>query len=260
MNMQDKEFDDLFRSKLSGMEAEPSANVWKGIAAELGQKQKRSIAPMLRIAAAVLVIIAAGTWFVVDSGEEHVNRLSHTKAVVKPTGVPKAEDQLQTAPSTQGTSTVSETIVPQVQPVQQVAAVKRNAKQANGTKVVEAKTKPDVVALQVQPAQALAAATPEKQPVTHELPNITLTAQNITVEPSAFHSASDVPTTTITVASAQPEKKKKHGIRSLGDLVNVVVAKIDKRETKIIEFTETDEDQSTVTGLNLGILSVKKEK
>ena len=254
--MQDKEFDDLFRSKLSGMEAEPSASVWKGIAAELGQKQKRSIAPTLRIAAAVLVIMAAGTWFLVNRGEEHPNKLTHTKTVVKPTGVSKAE------PATAIASTGGEPTVTQVQPVQQLAAVKPHvmAKPVNGTKVVEAQTKPDVAALQVQPVQALAAATPEKQPVTHELPNVTLTAQNITVEPSAFRSAGDVPTTTTPVASAQPEKKKKHGIRSLGDLVNVVVAKIDKRETKIIEFTETDEDQSTVTGLNLGILSVKKEK
>jgi hypothetical protein len=48
------------------------------------------------------------------------------------------------------------------------------------------------------------------------------------------------------------------GIHSLGDLVNVLVAKVDKRKDKIIEFTADDDGESTVTGLNLGIIKLKK--
>jgi hypothetical protein len=53
---------------------------------------------------------------------------------------------------------------------------------------------------------------------------------------------------------------KKHRIRSLGDVFNVVIAAVDKRKDKVIEFSNTDEDDATITGLNLGFIKVKKEK
>jgi len=54
--------------------------------------------------------------------------------------------------------------------------------------------------------------------------------------------------------------KANHKIRSFGDLINVAVAKIDKRKDKIIEFTDDDDDESTLTGINLGIIKIKKGK
>ena len=54
--------------------------------------------------------------------------------------------------------------------------------------------------------------------------------------------------------------KPKHKIKTFGDLVNVVVRKIDKRKDKLIEFTDVDDDESTITGINLGVLKIKKEK
>ena len=66
----------------------------------------------------------------------------------------------------------------------------------------------------------------------------------------------------LTAQSPRPKPKpvKKHRIRSLGDVLNVVIAAVDKREDKFIEFSNTDEDDATITGLNLGIIKVKKEK
>jgi hypothetical protein len=65
MNMQDNEFDDLFRSKLDNFEIEPSAQVWQNIDAELdGKHRKRSIFPMLSIAASIIVLITAGILFI----------------------------------------------------------------------------------------------------------------------------------------------------------------------------------------------------
>ncbi|RYE28502.1 MAG: hypothetical protein EOP42_16695 [Sphingobacteriaceae bacterium] len=65
-----------------------------------------------------------------------------------------------------------------------------------------------------------------------------------------------------TDCSATPAEKVKHKhIRSFGDVVNLVMAKVDKREDKLIQFTDTDDgDESTVTGINLGIINIKKEK
>jgi hypothetical protein len=54
---------------------------------------------------------------------------------------------------------------------------------------------------------------------------------------------------------------KKHGIHSLGGLVNVLIAKVDKREDKLIEFTDDDDDNtaSSVTAVNLGVIKIKKQ-
>src|SRR5580698_7427927 len=65
MDMQDKDFDELFRAKLDGFETEPSANVWPGIAGGLdSSKRRRSLAPWLSIAASIVVLAGAGLFFI----------------------------------------------------------------------------------------------------------------------------------------------------------------------------------------------------
>jgi len=41
--------------------------------------------------------------------------------------------------------------------------------------------------------------------------------------------------------------------------VNFVIAQVDKREDKLIEFTESDEG-TEVSGINLGLLKIKSKK
>jgi hypothetical protein len=48
-------------------------------------------------------------------------------------------------------------------------------------------------------------------------------------------------------------------IRSIGSLVNFVIAKVDKREDKLIEFKDSDEG-SEVSGINLGLVKIKSKK
>lgn len=62
--MQDKEFDDLFRAKLEDFEHEPSGGVWAGVTAGLEKKTKRSIAPLLGIAASIAVLVTASILFI----------------------------------------------------------------------------------------------------------------------------------------------------------------------------------------------------
>ncbi len=52
---------------------------------------------------------------------------------------------------------------------------------------------------------------------------------------------------------------KKHRVRTFGDMLNVVIAAVDKRKDKVIEFSNTDGDESSITGINLGIIKIKKE-
>src|ERR1700744_2449261 len=87
-NMQDREFDDLFRSKLDNFEMEPSAQVWQNIDAELdGKKRKGGLFTLLGIAASIIMLIGAGILFlpkkVANNSNEH--KLAHNR--VKPTVV-----------------------------------------------------------------------------------------------------------------------------------------------------------------------------
>src|ERR1700755_697527 len=95
MNMQDKEFDDLFRSRLDDLEVEPSAQVWAGIDATLDGKKRRSIIPMLSIAASIVVLIVAAILFIPKSetikpGKKPVKGYVETNHVIQPITKPIA--------------------------------------------------------------------------------------------------------------------------------------------------------------------------
>ncbi|MGZ3999543.1 MAG: hypothetical protein ACXVIY_02890, partial [Mucilaginibacter sp.] len=78
--MQDREFDDVFRNKLDGFEAEPSAKVWVGIDATLDEKsRKKAIMPWLSIAASIIVLVSAGILFI----PKKTSTKHHTEGIVK---------------------------------------------------------------------------------------------------------------------------------------------------------------------------------
>jgi hypothetical protein len=90
-----------------------------------------------------------------------------------------------------------------------------------------------------------------------------LTARQVptAVQPGADH----IKPTKVLAVNNPPALKdnataKKKKIRSLGDLFNVMIAKVDKRPNKIIQFENDDEDEGDfgVAGVNLGPIQVKK--
>ncbi len=78
--------------------------------------------------------------------------------------------------------------------------------------------------------------------------------------PAAFMPKPVVLTAQVPVINKQDTApvKAKHKIHNLAGLLNAVVAKVDKRDDKIIVFGESDDDDSNVTGVNLGIIKIKK--
>jgi len=253
--MQDNEFDDLFRSKLGGLEVQPSAQVWDHIAAGLGNSKKKSILPMLSMAASIVVLLAASTWFLLDKPvKQEQNQVAQIKvtprnsATIQPqtTIVKQPNTTVETAQTTPGAALVAKTPTAKIK-------VKSVVKQ-DITEPVNITPTPVVADKQTQ--QVLAAVP--TQPVAHPVvPEMQLAGSTINSDAPVLKLASTAPTA---VTASQVEKKKKHGIHSLGDLINAVVSKVDKREDKLIEFTESDDDQSSITGINLGIIKIKKEK
>jgi hypothetical protein len=250
MNMQDNELDDLFRSKLGGMEIEPSAHVWDNIAAEIGSK-KKSIAPVLRIAATILILLAAGTWFWSD---EPAKVQQQTVARQKPAKVTtSAPDATSTMPKAADVVPVENNDQMTKAPASKLAAHKATHRPEPVMTSANERTSP-IKEVAEQPLLVAAESKPALQAV---VPDGQIAIRTIDTTPAAIRPLAIAPVMAANKPAQTP--KKRHGIHSLGDLINVVVAKVDKREDKLIEFTETDDEDSNITGLNLGIIRVKKE-
>jgi hypothetical protein len=106
----------------------------------------------------------------------------------------------------------------------------------------------------------LASATHKQEVIKPVVPDTAtkIMAKHIEEVPVFASTPQVIPTQVATANKQAPAKK--HKIRSLGDVFNVMIAAVDKRKDKIIEFSNTDGDDATITGVNLGIIKVKKEK
>jgi len=254
--MQDKELDSLFRSKLDGFETEPSVNVWQNIDAGLQTGDRRKIlAPLLSAAASIVVLVTAGVLLY----PRHIKvTADHHKTDIVKSSIPS---KVHVADSLVSASRVAQVnTVQKKNPVKQIAVLKAVKKQPV---IVQPQVNNTAAAQQTvvnQPAPQVIAGAPEKHDDISQPQKIdtTLLAANSTGKTDMKPVQAVVPDKQIiTKTASQPPKK--HHIHSLGDMLNTVIAAVDKRKDKLIEFTDTDDDESVITGVNLGIVAVKKQ-
>ncbi|MDO3641916.1 hypothetical protein [Mucilaginibacter sp. L3T2-6] len=255
MDMQDKEFDSLFRSKLENFKAEPTSQVWLGITERLDGKQRyRTLLPWLSIAASITILAAAGILFIPQkkpAGVKHPAKNAIVKTrppVMKPEPVIRQAESktsgAREAPPVNQLVHVKAKPVNQAIKVHEAAAVIENAGKHNEQSV-------------------LAVVEQKPEPISPVLPS---DATPIITRPLITDSqASTQSITAATVPAAgkqeadQPKPKRKvHGI---GGFLNTVIAAVDKRKDKIIEFSNSDDDESSnISAVNLGILKFKRDK
>jgi hypothetical protein len=261
MDMQDREFDDVFRDKLDGFEAEPSTKVWMGIDSTLDEKsRKKAIMPWLSIAASIMVLVSAGLLFIPKKTitQHHTNGIARTRPV-SPIAKPKQETAIKTpAPQTQIA----------VVPVTAKPAIHHTKKTEN---IVDPVEKPTELIAKTETAkpveQPVMAAVPQKQQHVTQ-PVVPGNETPLTVKETVNSNISDLQTKPALIAQQQtPATKpavtastKKHGIRNFGDLVNLVVAKVDKRKDKPLEFSDDEDDESVIAEVNKGIQRIKKDE
>jgi len=260
MNMHDKDMDALFRNKLADLEVEPSPMVWANINNELGAQDKRkSYVPLLRIAASVAILVTAGMIFLTNKKDDVINKpinrvainpgvkapvkvqpaIVPTTIVIKQAGAVKEEPEVVTAQPTQRIAQVVH---------HTVTSTPTGAKNTTQTTVI-----PDKSATIVDTSPNSVMALANKTNVV--VPDITFKSGDTEPQSKTVLAANNEPVTDN--ATSAPTKKRK--IRGLGGFINAVVGAVDKRDDKIIEFTETDEGDA-VTGINLGLFRVKKQK
>ncbi|MGN6639494.1 MAG: hypothetical protein ACTHJ8_11330 [Mucilaginibacter sp.] len=260
MNMQDNEFDDLFRNKLDNFEAEPTGKVWPGIHSELNKNDtgKRGFF-ILKIAASIVVLLAAGLLFIPKSHQDQQQKpnkivKSNPKAEVTkpeqaPVVTPVTKDEQLVAAMVQHNHTVPLLVVNKRNVVKERSV--KNATINNNQQETIAKIEPTAPVIASQkPDVKVPSATPDTTAhliAKADVPDIAPAK----VKPIIIAQApvNNTPKTVV----------KRRGIHNFGELVNLVVAKVDKRKDKAIEFSDSDDDDSSVTGINIGPFKIKKE-
>jgi hypothetical protein len=264
MDMQDKELDRLFQQKLDDLEIQPSGQVWQSISAELNAGRRKVIVlPLLSAAAGVILLITAGILFIPKQPVKH-NDQHHPTEIVKTHQPVKQTVAVTVAPVVPPTPAQNKVPVnPVIAPVNTIAHVSKTKTRSNLMPSVQQPLTPAQSPVPAHTDEPLLANAPSVDyPVVKAgAPD---TATRISPKPTIIDIEKTQPVLIAQVpskaASVVAKPVKKHRIRSLGDVFNVVIAAVDKRKDKVIEFSNTDEDDATITGLNLGFIKVKKEK
>jgi len=252
--MQGNELDELFRSSLDELEIQPSAHVWTGIAAELDAgKRKRSLVSFLSIAAGIILALTIGVLFIPKQVKVNKQHPLANRIVKKTSPVTKTD----LSNEQQNKKAIKAVIVP----ANRIAVVKiervnnrADADRAKRLKVQQeglAKINNDPQGVLTSRGDDLASAV---------IPDHT--GDEVSAKPEIHNLSLSESKPQLAALVTKPVKVpvKKRRIRSMGDVFNVVIAAVDKRKDKFIEFSNTDEDDATITGINLGIIKVKKEK
>ncbi|HEY1060821.1 MAG TPA: hypothetical protein VGE44_04015 [Daejeonella sp.] len=256
----DKELDKLFQQRFGELEIEPSAAVWEKITGTMDQKRRKSAFPSFWMAAAsIVILISAGLLY------------------FRPQEVIKLQGSTEIAQNIEDSSSRAELSEPPVsikEPFSGTQTEKTDLpdfSRVNASEVKSSeypmvqKTPVDEPEIKVPAAEpVLIAAEPVKK-VNQVQPKKAIKVPN---RYSGDQSALDV-TQPDMMAIADfsedkiiPDESEIRGqkkIRSIGSLVNFVIAKVDKREDKLIEFKDSDEG-SEVSGINLGLVKIKGKK
>lgn len=259
MDMQDKDFDKLFSSKFEDFEAEPSPRVWENIADELGGKKgTRSWIAYLSIAATIAVVFTA-SWLLLQQDSQPDKHHNYANLISKDTA--KSVTPAVTVPIAKQ----PEPLVINKTSVDRVAS--NSGRQPKKTspviKVIAPVKKADDVVNgpePVSPNKQLVAQTVTLAPVVVKpvMPDVQLTPKTIDVIAAT---PVEKPVDMASTEKEPEEPVKKRGIHNLGGLINVLVAKVDKRPNKFIEFSDDEDDnaETSVTGVNIGPLKIKKQ-
>jgi hypothetical protein len=248
-SMSDKELDQLFKSRFDSFEAEPSASLWSAVESQLESKpRKRAVMPVFWMAAAsVVVLLGAGLWLF--KPEEKVYLKGKTRiAKLQPAPVKAAPDEASVAtiearPEAAAVTAPAMSTVKVTKPLTELAS--DNARKEISYESL--KQEPVAMPKEEQPAiernVMAAVVSDEERPHSRRGEVHQTVLAMLPEEKSGFE---------------QPLQERRK-IRSVGDLVNFVVARVDQREDKLIELSDDDEG-TRISGINLGLFKIKGKK
>lgn len=241
--MSDKEFDAFFKASLGQFEEEASKAIWAAIDAENqpleGEKYKRSKLPIIWIAACFLLL--GFGWMYLNRPIEKIQlRLEQEILAEIPQDISeKYQPKISSKQSEERHTSTS--IANEQRFLELMAATTLEEKPKK-----EKKYKSNLIISNHQEA-----GIKESQLVK----NVSNTPDKKDDAISVDEKAGDQE---LLLAQVEPIQENTEKVKSLGDLVNFVVSKIDKRENKIIHVSRTEECDMEITGINLGFIKYKK--
>lgn len=249
-HIQDKEFDQRLRDQFENEEIQLSANSWSDLEHILHPQKKRgtSYGGRWMAAAAVLVLSSLGVYLSYHAGDRMVSkeRLALSNPVrVEQKSVIESNEQVNAAgiaeniPNNPADRNVN--LVPAVVVVK--ANSKKIAREPESHVVSFAPEKEEIMLSSLQPSSEIARHVDNKTLYKPEK-LVVLQARN-EIPPDADNGREDT--------------EQQRGIRNVGDLVNYVVDKVDKRAEKILKF-KTDDDNSSLIAINIGMLKFNQRK
>ncbi|HEY1025706.1 MAG TPA: hypothetical protein VGE26_11120 [Sphingobacteriaceae bacterium] len=257
-SMSDKELDRFFQSRFEDFEVEPSASLWTSIEVKLDTKpgkKKQSFQVFWMAAASVVAVLGAGLW-ILNPEEKVYLQGTDQLAVTKPQSLPVTEE-----PSTKQILTDA---TPKAVAVIAASQKRESVVATKKTDVIRSQISEQVYeTVETLPAEplseaVLAAATNQNNEVSRNAIVADSEADHKHTEKGVVHSTvlAMLPDESAEEAETLQQRRK---IRSVGDIVNFVVAKVDQRDDKFIEMREDDEG-TKISGINLGLFKLKSKK
>ncbi|WP_025146913.1 hypothetical protein [Pedobacter jeongneungensis] len=247
--IRDKDFDQLFKDAFADAEVTPSRDLWSNIESEITPKKKRIVPIYWLSAAAVLLIATIGILIFQKQNNTNETKQLASNTIEKPkqtVEVPVVKDQLPVV----------------IEPVKNVAPILpvevKPARAIAKTKVIQDVVKP------VEKQRIVTAPEMQKQETMIaqvESPKNDIKAQidaAILLQPKVDMVTASNPTTLKTDEPINDNEQSK-GIRNMGDVINIIVNKVDKRKDKLIQF-RTDDDDSSLSSINIGPFKIGKRK
>lgn len=246
-HMPDKEFDKLFKERFADAEIEPSSNLWANIEKELEPVKKRTL-PIYWMAAAVITLaISALLVFqkkevlkLHGSDQTAINKPTVVDTMATPAQVPvtiePVQKQLAKNPIVAPKKDAKAEIVPAIQAIEQNEQKNQLALQPNQNN--------DRLPIKQQDPKPIDVLPIKEAPVENPVVIANHTVATNKVEENTI---------------SETETTERKGIRNVGDLVNFVVDKVDKREKKLVRFNTDDDDNSSIVGINIGFLKFNKK-
>ena len=235
--MSDKEFDKIFKDGFDDFFVTPSTSLWSSIENELDNKKRNKRFPLFWMAAAsVIVVFITGLYLFRPKQKIWLHEENKISTVVKP-----EQKNIN--------SKVAD------------SSYKKQEANLAGALNVKMRKAPE------SPEQNKEISIPEPSQTETVISVEKVVAKVRTHENHAVNKVAIVPIPDqqdVLIKTILPDSVSQNNevtasrrrIKSVGDLVNFVVATVDQREDKVIEMSDNDEG-SSITGINIGVLKIK---
>ncbi|MEO5910663.1 MAG: hypothetical protein ABIP95_07225 [Pelobium sp.] len=269
----DKEFDGLFKSSFEDFEVQPSAKSWEKITNQLDAKPAGKKIPIFwSVAASVIVVLGIGIGLYTkptaviklrpDQTEEMMANLESERTKGELAEDNRANVAVENITEGQNYTASHSSFTP-IDNSKELAALNSVASEKNISNDATKGTTNSVLntntAIQNTKQQELVQVKPNR-PTTVTERILAEEASKIKPELETKHETVLAQNTIDENLGNSANINRRSKIKSVGDLVNFVVAKVDKRDDKIIEVSRTDESDNEVTGINLGLFKFRKSE